>query len=56
MNRHRHFPVRTDTRPGKPTHYVARCGYESDNKDEFVTPWNYKLEQVTCEGCLEMKK
>jgi len=47
----KHFPVRIDTSLNKPTHYVALCGYESDDKSEFVIPWSYKVEQLTCDGC-----
>ena len=57
----RHFPVTTQTAmdletwTAKPTRYFALCGYESENAKEFVIPWSYKPEQVTCPGCRKQK-
>jgi hypothetical protein len=44
----RHFPVRTEANPPR---WYALCGFESNDRKQFVDPRNYKVGQVTCEGC-----
>ncbi len=50
----KHYPVRTDTTPGKPTRYTGLCGYTSTNAKEFCNPAH--PEKATCEGCRDYDK
>jgi hypothetical protein len=46
----RHFPAVTSTTTTATT-YTALCGLVSTDRKQFVDPRNYKVTQVTCEGC-----
>lgn len=52
----RHWPSREDNEPGKPTVYVASCGYESTEKREFVNSARHGLDAVTCTACRGKRK